>query len=37
MTMSYAHVADREVEAAVERIGKTIDSICCRSESLLPQ
>ncbi len=32
MTLRYAHVADREVEAAAERIGKVIESICCRAE-----
>jgi len=30
--LRHAHVADREVEAAAERIGKVIDSICCRAE-----
>ena len=29
MTLRYAHVADREVEAAAERIGNAIDTICC--------
>ncbi len=28
MTLRYAHVADREVEAAAERIGEAITSIC---------
>ena len=28
MTLRYAHVADREVEAAAERIGNAIDKIC---------
>ncbi len=28
MTLRYAHVADREVEAAAERIGNTISAIC---------
>ncbi|MDE0241381.1 MAG: tyrosine-type recombinase/integrase [bacterium] len=28
MTLRYAHVADREVEAAAERIGRTITAIC---------
>ena len=27
MTMRYAHVGDGEVEAAAERVGRTIDSI----------
>ncbi len=29
MTLRYAHVADREVEAAAERIGNVINTICC--------
>ena len=28
MTLRYAHVADREVEAAAERIGDAISAIC---------
>ena len=28
MTLRYAHVGDREVEAAAERIGRAITSIC---------
>ena len=28
MTLCYAHVADREVEAAAERIGVAIGNIC---------
>ena len=33
MTLRYAHVHDKEVEAAAERIGRVISGICSRSGS----
>ena len=33
MTLRYAHVHDKEVEAAAERVGKTISNICGSSGS----
>lgn len=33
MTLRYAHVADRDVEAAAERIGRAISAICMGEES----
>ena len=36
MTMRYAHVGDREVEAAAERVGEAIDAIMALSTQLHP-
>ena len=30
MTLRYAHVGDREIEAAAERVGKAIAQLLCR-------
>ena len=36
MTLRYAHVADRDVEAAAERVGTAIDATCRRSAHSRP-
>ena len=37
MTMRYAHVGDREIEAAAERVGQAIDAIMSRGRHDLPE
>ena len=36
MTLRYAHVADRKVEAAAERVGAAISRLCGRQAPPIP-